>query len=93
MIIRREIKRTLVQIQSHIEEYAEVMSKRCPLLLWKLVIKSHTFAGQEASFVEKEKAKTKLQQIRQASLSLSEHHTRFEVENMCSAATIAPRIP
>ena len=54
------------------------MAEQCPLRLWNLVVKSHTFAGREASFVEKEKAKTKLQQLRQSSLSLSEHHSRFD---------------
>ena len=54
------------------------MKERCPLSLWKLLIQSHTFAGREASFVVKEKAKTKLQQTRQAPLSLSEHHSRFD---------------
>ena len=69
---------SIAQIQSHIKEYADVMAARCPLSLWKLVIQSHTFAGREASFVEKEKAKTKLQQTRQASSSLSEHNSQFD---------------
>ena len=69
---------SIAQIQSHTDDYTDVMASRCPLLLWRLVIKSHTFAGKEASFVEKEKAKTKLQQTKQGSLSLTEHHSRFD---------------
>ena len=65
------------QIQSHFDDYAEVTTARCPLLL---VIKSHTFAGREASFVEKEKAKSTLQKLRQSSLTLSEHNSRFDAQ-------------
>ena len=58
---------SIAQIQSHTDDYTDVMASRCPLLLWRLVIKSHTFAGKEASFVEKENAKTKSQQTRTSS--------------------------
>ena len=73
---------SIAQIQSHFDDYAEVTTARCPLLLWKLVIKSHTFAGREASFVEKEKAKSTLQKLRQSSLTLSEHNSRFDDQDL-----------
>ena len=76
----RMFELSIAQIQSHFDEYAEVTTARCPLLLWKLVIKSHTFAGREASFVEKEKAKSTLQKLRQSSLTLSEHNSRFDAQ-------------
>ena len=71
---------SIAQIQSLFDDYAEVTTARCPLLLWKLVIKSHTFAGREASFVEKEKVKSTLQKLRQSSLTLSEHNSRFDAQ-------------
>ena len=76
----RMFELSIAQIQSHFDDYAEVTTARCQLLLWKLVIKSHTFAGREASFVEKEKAKSTLQKLRQSSLTLSEHNSRFDAQ-------------
>ena len=50
---------SVAQIKSHVDEYAEAMTKECPLVLWMLVIKSHTYAEREASFAEKQKARSK----------------------------------
>ena len=71
-------KASIAQIQSHTEDVAAIVESRCSLLLWKLITMLHTFAGEEASFVEKEKAKAKREQTKQGSLSLTEYHSRFD---------------
>ena len=69
---------SITQKKSYIDKHTAVTKSRCPLMLWKLVIKSHTFAGIVASFLEKEKAKSKLQALKQGSQSSAEHHARFD---------------
>ena len=90
-IILHMSEASITQMESHIDEYAEVIGSRCPLTLWKLVIKSHTFAGKEASFLEKEKAKSRLQALKQGSQSLAEHHARFDQKlQICEDMQIDP---